>query len=114
MKQITVDQFERVFNSEKKFFKDGYYRIRCVSDEQKELAFLVVDACGATAVHPQITIEKRGVDWVAIKLIDLETTPPQIINRTSETKAILDSSLKSLENKFEAAIQNFDSLIKDK
>lgn len=56
MNQKTLDTLEKVFNSEKKFFKDGYYRIRYLSDKQKELAFLVPDACGATAVHPQITI----------------------------------------------------------
>lgn len=109
MDQRTLDNFEKVFNSEKKFLKDGYYRIRRVSDEQKELAFLVSDACGSTAVHPQITIRKKGTDWVPIKLIDLETTPTQVIMRTPETKVMLDSALKLLVNKFKAAMKDLDS-----
>lgn len=111
MKQELLDKFERIFNSEKKFFKDGYYRIRSLSDEQKELAFLVADACGAKVVHPQITIEKRGNDWVAIKLIDLQTTPIKRISRTPETKELLENELNLLVNKFKEAMKDSDDKV---
>lgn len=103
MKQETIDQLETVFTSEKIFVNDGYYRIRSLSSKKKELAFLVVDPCGSSVVHPQITIEKRANDWVATKLLDLQETPLQRFDRTEATSQQLDQALQLLVHKFQSA-----------
>lgn len=104
MKQETLDRLETVFNADKIFVKDGYYRIRSLPTGEKELAFLVVDSCGATAVHPQITIAKLGEKWVAIRLFDLQATPPQRSDRTTENSQQLDQTLQVLIDKFQTAL----------
>ena len=94
------------FSEEKYFFDNGYYRIRIISDLEKELAFLVLDGCGSTSVHPQITIEKFTDKWLATKLIDLKTRPTKMIYRNEATSEELDEALNDLVNKFEKVMNN--------
>lgn len=92
---------EKIFSAEKRFIKDGYYRIRQLDENQKELSFLVADACGSTTVHPQITIKKENNKWSPIKLIDMGVSPTQMMYRDEENAVILDELFEKLVSKFE-------------
>lgn len=105
MKQDKLALLEQTFCDGKIFVNNGYYRIRTLSDDEKEIAYLVSDPCGATTVHPQITIEKREDEWIATKFIDLEVTPTQRLYREPETEALLDDALESLITQFEEAVK---------
>lgn len=89
------------FDEEKKYYVDGYYRLRKLESDEFELAYLIPDACGATTVHPQITIEKHEEIWIPTKLIDMWTSPTQFVEKNSETEKFLDNALAELVLKFE-------------
>lgn len=89
------------FDEEKKYYVDGYYRLRKLETDKFELAYLIPDACGATTVHPQITIEKHEDIWTPTKLIDMWTSPTQFVERNSETEKFLNEALHRLAFRFE-------------
>ncbi len=97
---------EAEIGAEKTYLKDGYYRIRENNFGQKELAFLIPDGCGTTSVHPQITLEKVGDNWQAIKLIDMGVSPTIMLEKNPETEQELDTKLDYLFKKMTEAIEN--------
>lgn len=96
-----IKQLEMLFGNEKQFFVDGYYRIRSLDDKQKEIAYLMPDACGASVVHPQITIEEVDGSFIPVKLIDMATSPTQLIYRKEEDVVFLEDKLEELVTRFE-------------
>ncbi|MEG0550753.1 MAG: hypothetical protein RR554_06310 [Vagococcus sp.] len=105
MDDQRVINLETVFGYEKKFITNGYYRIRQLDEKQKEVAFLISSGCGSTSVHPQITIKKIKNEWVPIKLIDMGTSPTQMIYRDENNQKYLDEKFECLITKFEQAIK---------
>lgn len=103
MKQEQINWLKANFSEESTYIKDGYYRFRKSDEASYELAFLVPCACGSNNVHPQITLEHHGSDYVATKLIDMEVTPPVVLYRNGETSEELDEALTELMKKFEQA-----------
>lgn len=87
------------FTEKKEFISDGYYRIRSLDEETFELAFLVSGSCGETIVHPQITIKLTNHVVVAVKLIDMYTTPAKFYTREKNSLEI-DQALEKLLTKF--------------
>lgn len=106
MEQEKISQLEPFFNAEKQHFNDGFYRLRSLSEDVKELAFLVPAGCGSTAVNPQITIEKRNEGWVGTKLIDFKSTPTRMLYRDTENAQVIDEELEALVQKFERVMEN--------
>lgn len=96
-----IKQLEMLFGNEKQFFVDGYYRIRSLDDKQKEIAYLMPDACGASVVHPQITIEEVDGSFIPVKLIDMATSPTQLVYRKEEDVVFLEDKLEELVTRFE-------------
>lgn len=88
------------FSQEREYLEDGYYRLRQISENQYELAFLVPDACGTTSPHPQITIERQNDSLQAVALMDLVVTPIRRISLSEGTKAVLEEGLTDLVLKF--------------
>lgn len=105
MKQEIIQNLEQCFHAEKQWYQDGYYRLRTLDEHTKELAYLLSDPCGGSIVHPQITLEKQGDEFIPTKLIDLQTTPVQNMIRDLENAAYLDQALQTLVAKFEEACQ---------
>ena len=99
MNQEEMAFLKKYLSDEKQFIYDGYYRLREINDEIYEFAFLDSDACGATSVHPQITIEWNGQKWQPTKLLDFVTTPVKNISYSDETSKYLSAALKDLYNK---------------
>lgn len=106
MTDETLKSLLAFFDEEKKYYVDGYYRLRKVEADKFELAYLIPDACGATSVHPQITIEKVKDIWLPTKLMDMGKSPIQFIERNTETEAILEGALTELVVKFEKVMAN--------
>lgn len=104
MEIARLAQLQSFFTADKVWIQDGYYRIRRLENGDQELAYLVLDPCGGTIVHPQIRIRQEDQHWIAIQLTDLEATPILRITRQAETKAQLDEALEQLVLKFEHAI----------
>ena len=100
MKQEAIDWLKANFSEESVYYEDGYYRFRKSGETSYELAFLVPCACGSNNVHPQITLEHHGSEYVATKLVDMEVTPPVIWSRNGETSQSIDQALISLMEKF--------------
>lgn len=96
MTQEEIDVLTKHLSADKQFIHDGYYRLRELDERTYELAFLVADACGATSVHPQITIEKQGDTWQAVKLLDFVSTPVETIVYSQETAQELSERLEQL------------------
>lgn len=105
MKQEIIENLEEFFHAEKQWYQDGYYRLRTLDEQTKELAYLLSDPCGGSIVHPQITLEKQGDEFIATKLVDLQTTPVQNMTRDLENAAYLDQALQSLVTKFQEVRQ---------
>lgn len=105
MKEDVLVNLERKIGPNKTYLKNGYYRIRSMASNQKELAFLKPDGCGSTSVNPQITIEKINDIWVAVKLIDMGSAPTKFLTRDNETSDELDTALVMLIKKMEQAIE---------
>lgn len=99
MNQQEFEFLKTHLSDEKKFIGDGYYRLRQIDDTTYEFAHLVSDACGATSVHPQITIEWNGDEWKPIKLFDFFETPVKSVDYSDETFKYLSTALKDLYNK---------------
>lgn len=97
---------EAEIGAEKTYLTDGYYRVRENNLGQKELAFLIPDGCGTTSVHPQITLEKVGDNWQAVKLIDMGVSPTIMLEKNPETVQELDKRLSQLFKKMKKAIEN--------
>ena len=93
------------FDEKKRFIEDGYYRLRTSDVDEYELAFLVADACGTTAINPQITLKVEGERITPRVLIDLATTPTKYIHYAAETSAELETALSELVAKFYQASQ---------
>ena len=105
---MTLDELEFLlsnFDETKRFIEDGYYRIRPSDVDEYELAFLVADACGTTAINPQITLKVEGERITPRLLIDLATIPTKYLHYTSETSAELETALSQLVAKFYRASQ---------
>lgn len=96
MTQEELDLLTQHLSADKQFIHDGYYRLRKLDETTYEVAFLVADACGATSVHPQITIEKQGDTWQAVKLLDFVSTPVETIVYSQETAQELSDRLEQL------------------
>ncbi|MBM7690471.1 hypothetical protein BCR24_10060 [Enterococcus ureilyticus] len=94
-----------LFNEEKKFIKDGYYRLRKLNENEIELAYLIAGSCGETIVHPQITVFLEDYQVVATKLIDMHTCPPLFLNRNTDNAQTLNKALDALIDKFVCAIK---------
>jgi hypothetical protein len=90
------------FTDEKKFMRDGYYRLRTIDETTIELAFLVAGPCGETLVHPQITVSlnHHQEKAIGIKLMDLQSTPPRFLTRNAANEAEIDAALDELIEKF--------------
>lgn len=99
-----ITQLLTQFGPDKKFIKDGYYRIRSISETEKEMSFLVPGDCGTSTVHPQITIYFVDNQWLPVKLLDMHNTPTQFIERNTETENFLDHSFLELVTLFEAQL----------
>ncbi|MGO2082515.1 hypothetical protein [Vagococcus sp.] len=93
------------FTAEKQYIQDGYYRIRQKTESIYELAFLVTDSCGASCVHPQITVEVKADTLVPLQLFDLGVQPTRHVLYDEETQLILELELEKLIKKFEC-VQN--------
>jgi len=104
MNQEEMAFLKKHLSDEKQFIYDGYYRLREINDEIYEFAFLESDACGATSVHPQITIEWNGQKWQPTKLLDFVATPVKNISYSDETSKELLNELKSLYEKCQFAV----------
>ena len=96
MTQEELDLLTQHLSADKQFIHDGYYRLRKLDETTYEVAFLVADACGATSVHPQITIEKQGDTWQAVKLLDFVSTPVETTVYSQETAQELSERLEQL------------------
>lgn len=96
MTQEELDILKQHLSEEKQFIHDGYYRLRQLDEMTYELAFLVADACGSTSVHPQITFEKQGNTWQAVKLLDFISTPVETIVYSNDTSHELSDRLEKL------------------
>ncbi|MEG0286289.1 MULTISPECIES: hypothetical protein [Vagococcus] len=105
MKKEQLETLMRVIGPEKKYLSDGYYRIREVDENRKELAFLKPDGCGTTTVTPQITIEKQGDNWLPIKFIDMGSSPTKMLIRDEKTEQLLDEELVILVEKMLSALK---------
>ena len=101
MKQKQINWLKNNFSETSEYFTDGYYRFRKSGETGYELAFLVPCACGSNNVHPQITLENHGTDYIATKLIDMEVTPPLVLTRNNQTSSQIDEALEKLLKKFE-------------
>jgi len=99
MTQEELDYLKTFLADEKVFLFDGYYRLRKSDNDTYEFAFLESDPCGATSVHPQITIEWDGDMWHPIKLLDFLSSPVQQIDYSDETADKLNEALKKLYEK---------------
>lgn len=106
MKNSLLKELQQHVTSDKTYLSGGYYRIRELPEDKIEMAILVMDACGASAVHPQITLKKENEIWIPIKLIDLGVSPTEMYDRTEETKELLNQKLNELIDKFKSAIKN--------
>jgi len=96
MTQEELNVLKHHLSEDKTFIQDGYYRLRKLDETTYEFAFLVADACGATSVHPQITIEKQGDTWQAVKLLDFVSTPVETLLYSDDTSQILTNRLEQL------------------
>lgn len=94
---------QKHFGNDKKFFKDGYYRLRDIGENQFEMAFLEAGPCGDTTVHPQITIELDKDELRPIKLLDMAVSPTLRLNQ-EEHPAELKEALARLMQRFYAVI----------
>ncbi|MGX7030116.1 hypothetical protein [Vagococcus zengguangii] len=101
MKQTQINWLKEHFSETSEYLGDGYYRFRKSDEASYELAFLVPCACGSNNVHPQITLENHGSEYIATKLIDMEVTPPIVLTRNGETSEEIDQALADLLKKFE-------------
>jgi len=104
---MTNEQLQSLINffgPEKQFISDGYYRIRVISNQKVEMAFLVPDSCGTTSVHPQITVTKTQNNWEPINLIDMAETPTKFIEKSEETAIFLNNALEELVQKFKSVM----------
>ncbi|MGX6961639.1 hypothetical protein [Vagococcus xieshaowenii] len=103
MKQSQINWLKENFSETSEFFVDGYYRFRQSDEASYEVAFLVPCACGSNNVHPQITLENHGSEYIATKLIDMDVTPPIVLTRNAQTSEQIDQTLSELMTKFETA-----------
>lgn len=105
MTNETLVHLMSQIGSDKTYLTDGYYRIRENKSGQKELAFLKPEGCATTSVNPQITVEEENGTWIAVKLIDMGSSPTKFIIRDDTTKEELDNELERLIQKMEKAVQ---------
>lgn len=98
IKQLA--KLSAVFNEEKRFIKDGYYRLRTLDERTIELAYLIAGPCGESTVHPQITVALDDTRATGIKLIDMASSPPLFLSRDEVNAAKIDCALDQLIEKF--------------
>ncbi|WP_321386817.1 hypothetical protein [uncultured Enterococcus sp.] len=104
MNRNDLETFQKYFNGDKKFFKDGYYRLRDIENNQFELAFLEAGPCGDTTIHPQITIERFEDELRPLKLLDMAVSPT--LRLTYEEHPVeLNNELEHLVQRFYNAIE---------
>ncbi|MHC5217805.1 hypothetical protein ACYSNR_14180 [Enterococcus sp. LJL128] len=100
MKLATFKELRKHFDTdEKRFIKDGYYRLRAADERVYELAYLEAGPCGDTTVHPQITLEITNDAVVPLKLLDLSAAPVIRFSR-EESLEELEQALDLLEARF--------------
>lgn len=99
-RKIQLNRLAAIFNEEKRFMKDGYYRIRTLNEHELELAYLVAGSCGEAIVHPQITVFLEETQVIATKLIDMHACPPLFLTRDADNAHTLDLALDNLIKKF--------------
>lgn len=104
MNRQDFDTFQQHFTSDKKFFKDGYYRLKDIGENQFEMAFLEAGPCGDTTVHPQITIELDEEELRPIKLLDMAVSPTLRLNQ-EEHPTELKEALDGLVQRFYTVIE---------
>jgi hypothetical protein len=103
MKRINkINILMKNFTNEKKFIKDGYYRLRIINETTIEFTFLIAGSCGETLAHPQITVFLNHEQEKAIgtKLIDLHSSPPRFLTRDAANESEIDAALDELIEKF--------------
>ncbi|MDH6365278.1 hypothetical protein M2139_002293 [Enterococcus sp. PF1-24] len=91
---------QQYFGEEKEFIEDGYYRLRTLSENEFELAFLVPGLCGTTNYHPKINLIVTGDKITATSLVDLEATPAIFITEKENSREFLAEQLELLKEKF--------------
>lgn len=89
-----------IFDENKRFIQDGYYRIRSLDTDTIELAYLIAGACGESVVHPQITIFMDETQVIGTKLIDMQVSPPLFLHRDTSNACQIDAALDQLIEKF--------------
>ncbi|MTD38282.1 hypothetical protein GIX45_06535 [Erwinia sp. CPCC 100877] len=103
MKRIKkINILTKNFTDEKKFMKDGYYRLKTIDETTIEFAFLIAGPCGETLVHPQITVSlnHKQEEAIGIKLIDLHASPPRFLTRDAANEEEIDAALDELIERF--------------
>ncbi|ALS02824.1 hypothetical protein ATZ33_16005 [Enterococcus silesiacus] len=95
-----LDKLTTVFNEDKRFIKDGYYRIRTIDEGTIELAYLIAGPCGESLPHPQITVALDDTQATGIKLIDMVSSPPLFLSRDDVNAVEIDCALDMLIEKF--------------
>lgn len=88
------------FSEDKKFYIDGFYRIRTIDENTVELAYLIAGPCGESIVHPQITVSLKQNQAIGISLIDMDSSPPSFLHRDSNNAHEIDTTLDLLIEKF--------------
>ncbi|WP_086350930.1 hypothetical protein [Candidatus Enterococcus clewellii] len=104
MDKQDLKQLKKYFNEDKKFIKDGYYRLRDLGNSHYELAFLEAGPCGDTTIHPQITIDATKNELIPIKLLDLAVSPTLRLTQ-EEHKNELCEALEQLLQRFYQVIE---------
>ncbi|MBP1046025.1 hypothetical protein I6N96_07000 [Enterococcus sp. BWM-S5] len=104
MNRKDLETLQKHFSDDKKFFKDGYYRLRDIGSMHYELAFLEAGPCGDTTVHPQITIDAAENVIVPIKLLDMATSPTLRLTQEEHTDE-LNEALEGLVQRFYSVIE---------